>query len=296
MPEPQLQAVPSRSVDSLGCQASALVRNERFDAGHAVVLRKASDTALRHVETRESGRGLLLGVALSGLHRRDIMLDGRMRSFEFAPGSIYLRNFAEPYRAELRDGFDFLLVEMPRCALADEPAEARALEALPRLQAETDPVLPHIASALLPALASPTAASALFVDQLIVAIQTHLAFRFGAVKPPSRRRPLLSHAQEARAKELLVSRPPGDILLADIATDCGMSRSSFMRAFCATTGATPHQWLIGQRIEAAKALLGNSRMSLAEIGTQCGFADQSHFTRVFTSKVGASPGAWRRRG
>jgi AraC-like DNA-binding protein len=34
---------------------------------------------------------------------------------------------------------------------------------------------------------------------------------------------------------------------------------------------------------------------LTEIGLACGFADQSHFTRVFTQLVGVSPGA-RRRG
>ena len=40
-------------------------------------------------------------------------------------------------------------------------------------------------------------------------------------------------------------------------------------------------------------LLG-SALSLAEVALACGFADQSHFTRVFTRTVGTSPGAWRR--
>ncbi len=284
------------SVDSLGCQTAVLARNERLEAGRAVVLRKASETALHRVETRESTRGILLGIALSGLHKRDIVVDGRTRSFEFTPGAIYLRNFAEPYRAELLNGFDFLLVEMPATAAEGDPAEARALEALPRLQAETDPILPHIAAALLPALGHSQTVSTLFVDQIVVAIQTHLASRFGDLKPPGRQRSLLSHAQEARAKEMLANRLQGDLLVADIAASCGMSRSSFMRAFRATVGTTPHQWLIRQRIETAKALLHDSRVSLAEIGARCGFADQSHFTRVFAARTGVSPGMWRRGG
>lgn len=202
--------------------------------------------------------------------------------------------FIEPYRAELLNGFDFLLVEMPTTAAEGEPAEARALEALPRLQAETDPILPHIASALLPALGNSRTVSTLFVDQMVVAIQTHLTSRFGDLKPPGRRRPLLSYAQEARAKEMLANRLQGDLLVADIAASCGMSRSSFMRAFRATVGTTPHQWLIRQRVETAKALLHDSRVSLAEIGVRCGFADQSHFTRVFAARTGVSPGTWRR--
>jgi AraC-like DNA-binding protein len=35
-------------------------------------------------------------------------------------------------------------------------------------------------------------------------------------------------------------------------------------------------------------------MTLAEIAVKCGFAEQSHFTRVFKRLIGVSPGAWQR--
>jgi AraC family transcriptional regulator len=35
-------------------------------------------------------------------------------------------------------------------------------------------------------------------------------------------------------------------------------------------------------------------LSLLDVALACGFADQSHLTRVFTRMVGVSPGAWRR--
>ncbi|MEH7872292.1 transposase [Rhizobium laguerreae] len=41
-------------------------------------------------------------------------------------------------------------------------------------------------------------------------------------------------------------------------------------------------------------LLRTSNAPLAEVAIACGFADQSHFTRVFASVVGATPGNWRR--
>lgn len=284
----------AKSVDNLGCRTSNLVRNERIEAAQAIVLRKTSLGAIGPIETRESARGTLLGVALSGGHRRNVLANGRMRGHDFAAGSIYLRNFAEPYRAELISGFDFLLIEMPAPRTADEPAEARILYDLPSLTAEVDPVLPHIAAALLPALARPGNAAPLLIDQLVTAIQTQLVSRFGRPTWPSRRRSMLSQAQEARAKELLASDLKGDMLVADIASSCGLSRSSFMKAFRETTGATPYQWLMDQRIEAAKQLLISRRFSLAEIAIRCGFADQSHFTRVFARRVGLAPGAWRR--
>jgi hypothetical protein len=49
-----------------------------------------------------------------------------------------------------------------------------------------------------------------------------------------------------------------------------------------------------RRIEKAKQLLTDTTLSLAEIAMACGFADQSHFTRVFSRTTHASPGAWRR--
>jgi transcriptional regulator GlxA family with amidase domain len=48
------------------------------------------------------------------------------------------------------------------------------------------------------------------------------------------------------------------------------------------------------RIEMARSLLTNSATPLAEIAGMCGFADQSHFSRVFARMMGTSPGSWRR--
>jgi AraC-like DNA-binding protein len=79
-----------------------------------------------------------------------------------------------------------------------------------------------------------------------------------------------------------------------LAEQCGLSVNYFSRAFKECTGLPPHQWLIRRRIEVARALLSNPDISLAEVALICGFADQSHFTRVFSRVMGISPGAWRR--
>ncbi|WP_167561708.1 helix-turn-helix transcriptional regulator [Bosea lupini] len=90
---------------------------------------------------------------------------------------------------------------------------------------------------------------------------------------------------------MLASHLDGDVLVGDIAAACGMSRSSFMKGFRATSGTTPMQCLTHMRIETAKKLLEGSELSLAEIGARCGFADQSHFARVFSARRGAPRGA-----
>ena len=82
--------------------------------------------------------------------------------------------------------------------------------------------------------------------------------------------------------------------LKDVARECRLSVSHFSRAFRRTVGVAPHHWLVTRRIEVAKEKLRNTRLSLSDVALACGFADQSHLTRVFTGRVGVSPGAWRR--
>jgi AraC family transcriptional regulator len=86
----------------------------------------------------------------------------------------------------------------------------------------------------------------------------------------------------------------GDVSLTQLAAASRLSASYFTRAFRRSTGVPSHRWLMQRRIDKAKDLLRNSGQSLNEIALACGFADQSHFTTVFTRMVGASPGAWRR--
>jgi AraC family transcriptional regulator len=60
-------------------------------------------------------------------------------------------------------------------------------------------------------------------------------------------------------------------------------------------GISPHQWQIRTRIVEAQELLKEGKLSLAEIAIATGFAEQSHFTRVFKDIVGVSSGIWRRK-
>jgi AraC family transcriptional regulator len=149
--------------------------------------------------------------------------------------------------------------------------------------------------ALIPALTSPGETSALFIDPLALAINTHLAQTYGGLcMPTPRQQGRLSRRQERRAKEFLVQHAGDDISIAAVATECGLSRSYFIKAFRETTGTTPHRWLREHRVQQAKELLAQAATPIAEIAAACGFADQSHLTRVFTSLLGMPPGAWRR--
>jgi AraC family transcriptional regulator len=82
--------------------------------------------------------------------------------------------------------------------------------------------------------------------------------------------------------------------LKQVARECGLSASYFSRAFRRSEGSAPHNWLLARRVDVAKEKLRDPRLTLAQVALECGFADQSHLTRVFTRFVGVSPGTWRR--
>jgi len=100
--------------------------------------------------------------------------------------------------------------------------------------------------------------------------------------------------QERRVKELMSESLNEDIPLRRLANECGLSVRHFARAFRQSTGYSPHRWLLKHRVYHARELLSNRALSLPDVAFSCGFADQSHFTRVFTAMIGVSPGAWRR--
>lgn len=85
--------------------------------------------------------------------------------------------------------------------------------------------------------------------------------------------------------------------LAELSLDClarqaGLGRYQLIRAFAAATGMTPHSYLLNARVNQARLLLRQG-CALAEVAYRLGFADQSHFQRVFKAHAGVTPGAYR---
>ena len=194
--------------------------------------------------------------------------------------------------------FDNMLLHIPRAALDDLADEADA-PLIAELHAPdgwltSDPVVEGIQDCIVSALEQPDETSRLFVDHIVLALHAHVARTYGGMRETQRRRSGgLAPWQERRAKELVAANLGREVSLQQIAQDCGLSVSHFSRAFKASTGHTPHDWLQTCRVDRAKDLLQDPNLSLAQIAIVCGFADQSHFTRIFTRLAGNTPGSWR---
>lgn len=84
-----------------------------------------------------------------------------------------------------------------------------------------------------------------------------------------------------------------NIALEDLATEAGISPFHFARLFKQTIGQSPHQFVMTYRVEEAKKMLRDHQRPMIDIALACGFADQSHFSRVFKQIQGIPPKSYR---
>lgn len=231
----------------------------------------------------------------------DILLNDRKLSFrQQRANELQLYDYRLPWSANLRSAYDCVNFHVPLEALnsALQASERRRVQTL-RYQAGepmADPVFAALVRAILPSLLRPEEANLLFLSHVSLALATHVADRyaeFALPRPAARSR--LAPWQERRAKEMIDANIAGGLSQQALADACGLSAGYFARAFRETVGMPPHKWLLVRRVEHAKHLLHRPDMGLAEIASACGFADQSHFTRVFCRLEGATPGVWRRQ-
>ena len=216
-----------------------------------------------------------------------------------AAGAITIHDLRRSPAFGFRAPLDALFFYLPHAALESIAQDAGAPRPCALREtggaAAPDIVMRDLAKLLLPAFASTATANRVFVDSVILAIGAHLATTYGDLRTGAKfERGGLAPWQERRAKAMLLNNMDGGVMVSAIARECGLSDSQFSRSFRRTTGLPPHQWLMQRRIERARSLLAESTFNLAQVGQECGFADQSHFTRTFTAVVGVSPGAWRR--
>lgn len=97
----------------------------------------------------------------------------------------------------------------------------------------------------------------------------------------------------ADAAAYIESRTVEPLSLSRVAAAIGVPRSTLSLTFRRYRGTSVGEAIRRARVTRAKTLLG-IRMPLAEIALSCGFHDQAHFTRVFRTTTGITPGAWRR--
>src|SRR3984885_1346518 len=103
----------------------------------------------------------------------------------------------------------------------------------------------------------------------------------------------LGSARLRRIKELVHAKMEDDLSLDEMAQSVGLSTAHFARMFRKSTGATPHQFVLRQRLERAKAMLRAADARVLDVAIACGFKTQQHFAQAFREIWGVSPTEYR---
>ena len=187
-------------------------------------------------------------------------------------------------------------------AQADKPLETAELQDFFGVQ---DPVLSALVHLMLAQLSGPTTDTItgmptddLAHDELLSMATRHLLKHYGLARQrqDEARRVHLTAATLRRVFEHIESQlaDPRALRLHDLARVARISEDHFVRAFRASVGQTPHQYLVARRIDTARELLKRSALPIADVGRAVGFSGPSHFAAAFRQRVGVTPAQWRR--
>ena len=167
------------------------------------------------------------------------------------------------------------------------------LELIPQF-ATADRQLFQIAQWLLAELHHEQMGSNLYAESLITMLNVHLLRTYSAQKPEiANYRGGLAKYKLNRAIAFIDKNLDRDFKLNDLAAVVEMSPYHFARMFKQSTGYTPHQYLVRQRINKAKELLRRTEIAIADIGYIVGYKNPSHFAKIFRQQTRVSPTDYR---
>ncbi len=86
-----------------------------------------------------------------------------------------------------------------------------------------------------------------------------------------------------------------DITIQEAASQCGFSESHFMKLFKEFTGMSFNAYLVNYRLELSAKQLAETNLKVIDIMENCGFHNQSYFTRAFHRKYHMTPLKYRKK-
>jgi AraC family transcriptional regulator len=216
----------------------------------------------------------------------------------FRPGVVIIIPEGSSSRWDIPKPVDVVQLYLPHATLmrvADEAQTATPTGLLERT-AHPDPITSRLLLSAVGALEGNPALDALFRHQLTDLLAMRLLAAHSS--SPTTYQPImggLSPKILARAIERLRSDSDADVSLDALASDAGLSRFHFCRAFKESTGLSPHVWLRQHRLEQAMNLLRDTDASIAQVAAELGYASQTAFAAAFRRLSGETPSDWRRR-
>lgn len=226
-------------------------------------------------------------------------IDGQWLEERLAPGDVSLLTRAADSHWVWDNNIEVVHVYLTREELAATckqmyERDVQDVELRDEVKAD-DPAIHRTAMLIAQEAAHGGAGSSLLVESLSCQLAVHILRRHAHVFfRESHTHAGLTFRQERAVRDYVHEHLGENITLDDLAASVALSRYHFARCFRASTGTTPHEYVLQQRVAKAQTLLTRTNYPLPDIAVNCGFADQSHLSRVFKKYTGVPPGHYRR--
>ncbi len=139
-------------------------------------------------------------------------------------------------------------------------------------------------------------ASPLVVESLARVIAVHLARNYGETDEDSRDSgPSLPGYKLRQITDWMAEHAAEEFGLERLAARAGLSKFHFQRLFKAAVGVSPSRYHTDLRMNEARRLLRETKMSVIDVALEVGYANPSHFARLFRRETGLSPSDYRRQ-
>ncbi|MGX5186039.1 helix-turn-helix domain-containing protein [Streptomyces avermitilis] len=220
-----------------------------------------------------------------------------MRTQRIPAGGIFLHPAGRALDVELQGRLDTVHLYLADSVLQEAHGEGGTVELAEEL-GSSDPLIEQLVLALDGVVQRPEPSARTYVDHLVGTLAARLAHAHTADRPvdPGSAPSGLTSRQLRSARELMETRMSEPLPVAELASAAGLSASQFSRQFRASTGKSPHQFLLQLRLDHARRLLRTTTVPIADVAGRCGFSHQEHLTRVMRAKLGTTPAAFRRTG